>query len=340
MLSAKTRTDTLAKTRTSPLKNFHRISELGVLVSLVVVCVAFTILTDGQFATVGNIATLLAQAAELGIVTIGIAFILISGEIDLSVGSVYGMGALLFVFFPSQVGGFFSSQLGSVAAFFIAVGLACLVGLCNGLITLKTGVPSLIVTLGMQFFVRGIIYFTTQGFTMSIPTDFLTNILAGNLIGDFLISLVWFVLFVVIFTIVLRFTPYGNAVFAVGGNKEVARAMGINVDRVKLTNFILCAGLAGLAGTISASRFHTVAATTGVGVELEAIAAAVIGGCLITGGYGSIVGSSLGALFIPAISAGLIMAGAPSYWYQAFVGVVLVAAAVINLVVVRRTLKS
>ena len=328
MLSTKTRIDT----RTNPLKKFRRIAELGVLVSLVVVCVAFTILTDGQFATVGNAAALLAQAAELGIVTIGIAFILISGEIDLSVGSVYGMSALFFVFF--------SSQVGSLVAFFIAVGVACLAGLCNGLITLKTGVPSLIVTLGMQFFVRGIIYFTTQGFTMSIPTDFLTNILAGNLIGDFLISLVWFVLFVVIFTIVLRFTPYGNAVFAVGGNKEVARAMGINVDRVKLTNFILCAGLAGLAGTISASRFHTVAATTGVGVELEAIAAAVIGGCLITGGYGSIVGACLGALFIPAISAGLIMAGAPSYWYQAFVGVVLVAAAVINLVVVRRTLKS
>ncbi len=328
MLSTKTRTDT----RTNPLKNFHRISEFGVLVSLVVVCVAFTILTDGQFATVGNVATLLAQAAELGIVTIGIAFILISGEIDLSVGSVYGMGALFFVFF--------SSQVGSVAAFFIAVGVACLAGLCNGLITLKTGVPSLIVTLGMQFFVRGIIYFTTQGFTMSIPTDFLTNILAGNLVGDFLVSIVWFVLLVVIFTIVLRFTSFGNAVFAVGGNKEVARAMGINVDRVKLINFILCAGLAGLAGTISASRFHTVAATTGVGVELAAIAAAVIGGCLITGGYGSIVGAALGSLFIPAISAGLVMAGAPSYWYQAFVGVVLVAASVINLVVVRRTLKS
>jgi simple sugar transport system permease protein len=332
MLSTKTRTDTLTKTRANPLKAFNRITELGVLASLVVVCVAFTILTDGQFATLGNAAALLAQAAELGIVTIGIAFILISGEIDLSVGSVYGMSALFFVFF--------SSQVGSVASFFIALGVACLAGLCNGLITLKTGVPSLIVTLGMQMFVRGIIYFTTQGFTLNIPTDFLTNILAGNLVGDFLISIVWFILLVVIFTIVLRFTRYGNALFAVGGNKEVARAMGINVDRIKLTNFILCAGLAGLAGTISASRFHTVAATTGVGVELEAIAAAVIGGCLITGGYGSVIGASLGALLIPAVSAGLIMGGAPSYWYQAFVGVVLVAAAVINLVVVRRTLKA
>jgi len=248
MLSTDTRTDTLTKTRTNPLKAFRRISELGVLASLIVVCVAFTILTDGQFATVGNAAALLAQAAELGIVAIGIAFILISGEIDLSVGSVYGMSALFFVFFASQVG--------SLAAFFIAVGVACLAGLCNGLITLKTGVPSLIVTLGMQMFVRGIIYFVTQGFTMNIPTDFLTNILAGNLAGDFLISIVWFVLLAVIFTIVLRLTPYGNAVFAVGGNKEVARAMGINVERVKLTNFILCAGLAGLAGTISASRFQ------------------------------------------------------------------------------------
>src|SRR5258708_15942480 len=99
MLSTKTRTDTLTKTRANPLKALNRISELGVLASLVVVCVAFTILTDGQFATAGNAAALLAQAAELGIVAIGIAFILISGEIDLSVGSVYGMSALFFVFF-------------------------------------------------------------------------------------------------------------------------------------------------------------------------------------------------------------------------------------------------
>jgi simple sugar transport system permease protein len=307
------------------------IPELGVLISLIVVFAVFLILSKGSFGSIRNVASLLAIGAELGIVTIGIAFILISGEIDLSVGSVYGMSALFFVVL--------SGQVGTVPAFVIAIGLACLVGLCNGLLVIKTEVPSLIVTLGLSMFVRGIIYFTTEGFTRNISTDFFTNLLAGNLAGRFLISTLWFVILVVIFTIVLRLTSYGNAVLAVGGNTEVARAMGINVNGVKLTNFILCAGLAGFAGTISASRFHTVAATTGQLLELEAIAAAVIGGCLITGGHGTIIGASLGALLIPAVKAGLIMAGAPSYWYQAFIGIVLVAAAVLNLVVVRRALK-
>lgn len=309
----------------------RRIPELGVLISLVVVSILFIILSEGSFISARNVASLLAIGAELGIVTIGIAFILISGEIDLSVGSVYGMSALFFVVLAGQVG--------TVPAFIIALGLACLVGLCNGLLVIKTEVPSLIVTLGLSMFVRGIIYFTTEGFTRNIPTDFFTNLLAGNLAGRFLISTLWFVVLVVIFTIVLRLTSYGNAVLAVGGNTEVAKAMGINVNRVKLTNFILCSGLAGLAGTISASRFHTVAATTGQLLELEAIAAAVIGGCLITGGHGTIIGAALGAILIPTVRAGLVMAGAPAYWYQAFIGIVLVAAAILNLVVVRRTLR-
>jgi simple sugar transport system permease protein len=144
----------------------------------------------------------------------------------------------------------------------------------------------------------------------------------------------------VIFGVILRLTRYGNAVLAVGGNREVARAMGISVDRVRLTNFILCALLAGFAGTISASRFHTVAATTGEFMELEAIAAAVMGGCLVTGGYGTILGASLGALLIPAVGAGLIMSGAPAYWYRAFIGVVLVVAAIVNLSVVRKAVTA
>lgn len=309
----------------------RRIPELGVLISLVVVTVLFIILSKGTFGSVRNVASLLAIGAELGIVTIGIAFILISGEIDLSVGSVYGMSALFFVVLAGQVG--------TVPAFFIALGLACLVGLCNGLLVIKTEVPSLIVTLGLSMFVRGIIYFATEGFTRNIPTDWVTNLLAGNLAGRFLVSTLWFVILVVIFTIVLRLTSYGNAVLAIGGNTEVARAMGINVNRVKLINFILCSGLAGFAGMISASRFHTVAATTGQLLELEAIAAAVIGGCLITGGHGTIIGAALGAILIPTVRAGLVMAGAPAYWYQAFIGIVLVAAAILNLVVVRRALR-
>ena len=305
--------------------------ELGVLISLGVVWLVFVFLSGGKFAGLGNVAALLAQSAELGIVTVGVAFTLICGEIDLSVGSVYGLSGLLFVLL--------SSKLGSVPAFLIALGIACLAGLLNGLVTTRTMVPSLIVTLGMSMFLRGLIYFTTGGFTRTFAElDFLVNLLGGPLGGGFNISIIWFLLIVVVFTIILRMTRYGNFVMAVGGNKEVARAMGIEVGQVKLITFVLCAGLAGLAGMISASRFRSVAATTGATTALEAIAAAVMGGCLVTGGYGTIPGAALGAILIPAVGAGLVMSGAPAYWYQAFIGVVLVAAAVLNLVVHRRAI--
>ncbi|MCS7259872.1 MAG: ABC transporter permease [Anaerolineae bacterium] len=305
--------------------------ELGVLISLGVVWLVFVFLSRGKFAGLGNVAALLAQSAELGIVTVGVAFTLICGEIDLSVGSVYGLSGLLFVLL--------ADKLGSVPAFVIALGIACTAGLVNGLVTTRTMVPSLIVTLGMSMFLRGLIYFTTGGFTRTFTElDFFINALGGPLGGGFNISIVWFLLIVVIFTVILRMTQYGNFVMAVGGNKEVARAMGIEVNQVKLITFVLCAGLAGLAGMISASRFRSVAATTGTTTALEAIAAAVMGGCLVTGGYGTIPGAALGAVLIPAVGAGLVMSGAPAYWYQAFIGVVLVAAAVLNLVVHRRTI--
>ncbi len=310
-------------------KKVGRRPELGILISLIAIVIVFTILSEGKFLRPRNLATLLATGAQLGIMTIGIAFMLISGEIDLSVGSVYGMSALFFIML--------SRDLGSVPAFVLALGMAVLVGLCNGLIITKTHVPSLIATLGMMMFIRGVVYFTTGGFTTSFAaTDPFIEALGGKVMGGFYISTVWFVLLALVFAVILDLTTYGNWVFSVGGNKEVARVLGINVDRVRLINFVLCAFLAGLAGCISAGRFHSVAATHGEWMELDAIAAAVMGGCLLTGGYGTIQGACMGALLTASLSSGLVLAGAPPYWYKAFIGIILVIAAIINLSVIRR----
>lgn len=315
------------------LKTMGKRPELGAVISLLIVSAVFVLLSKGAFASLGNVQALLAQSAELGIVTVGMAFVLISGEIDLSVGSVYGLTGLLFVLL--------ANGLGSVPAFLVAIVIAGVAGLCNGILTTRTLVSSLIVTLGMSMFVRGIIYFTTEGFTRSLSrTDFLIDALGSKLAGGFYISVIWFILIAVISTILLRLTRYGNSVLAVGGNKEVAKALGIDVDKVRLATFILCSLLAGLAGVISACRFRSVAATTGSTTALEAIAAAVMGGCLVTGGYGTVPGAVLGAILIPAVGAGLILSGAPAYWYQAFIGIVLVGAAVLNLVVVRRAVSK
>ena len=314
-------------------KTIGRRPELGALISLMIVSAVFTVLSGGKFATLANVEALLASGAELGIVTIGMAFVLICGEIDLSVGSVFGLSGLLFVLL--------ADEMGTVPAFVIALVVAALAGMLNGICTTKTLVSSLIVTLGMSMFLRGIIYFTTGGFTRAFNNiDVVINALGGRLVGGLFISIIWFVLIAAVATVVLRLTRYGNYVSAVGGNKEVARALGISVDRVRLTTFVVCSSLAGLAGAISASRFHSVAATTGATTALEAIAAAVMGGCLVTGGYGTVPGAVLGAILIPAVGSGLVLSGAPAYWYQAFIGIVLVGAAILNLVVVRKAISQ
>jgi simple sugar transport system permease protein len=303
--------------------------ELGALISLIIVSAAFIVLSEGKFATASNVQALLASGAELGIVTIGMAFMLICGEIDLSVGSVYGLTGLVFVLL--------SDEVGTVPAFVVAMAIAALAGLLNGIFTTKTLVSSLIVTLGMSMFLRGVIYFTTGGFTRAFNNiDIVIKALGGKLVGDFYVGILWFIVIAVVATAVLRLSRYGNYLLAVGGNREVARALGISVDRIRLTTFVLCSCLAGFGGAISASRFRSVAATTGATTALEAIAAAVMGGCLVTGGYGTVPGAVLGAILIPAVGAGLVLSGAPAYWYQAFIGVVLVGAAILNLAVVRR----
>ncbi|RMF29097.1 MAG: ABC transporter permease, partial [Chloroflexi bacterium] len=139
-----------------------------------------------------------------------------------------------------------------------------------------------------------------------------------------------FVLIVLIFQVVLTQTRYGNGVYATGGDPGAARALGVNVARTKIINFVLSAMLAALAGIIQFSRFKSVDPLRGQEWELQAIAAAVIGGTLLTGGYGSILGTALGVMLVGMVRSGLVLAGAPAYWYRAFIGVILIAAVIIN----------
>lgn len=306
--------------------------ETGALISLVAVIVAFTALSGGKFLRLGNIASILAMLAERGLAVIGITFLMISGEIDLSISSVYGSSALFFVIL--------SDYFPSIIAFLLVLLFATVIGLLNGTITTKFEVPSIIVTLGTMFFLRGVVYFTTKGFTRSFRyQDHFVYSLSGRICeSDFRLSIFWLLAATFLFFILLEYHPYGNHVLATGSNREVARMMGIRVDRVKTTNFLLCSLMASLGGMLSAARFGTVAATHGEGIELEAIASAVIGGTLLSGGYGSIQGSLIGALLVSSLRSGLLLSGAPAYWYVAFMGIILIIAAVVNMGLVRRVL--
>ncbi|MFB6290976.1 MAG: ABC transporter permease [Candidatus Bipolaricaulia bacterium] len=309
------------------LKRIRRRPELGAVVAFGLLFLVFSVLSP-RFATLDNLTGILTLTSELGIMTIGISFLMIAGEFDLSVSSVYAMGGFLFVILSNAL----NFPFGGVVAFGIAIIFGAFIGFLNGVITLRAGIPSFITTLGMLMFLRGVLVGITGGSSVIIEDEaIMSSILTDYFFLKFRPSHLWFLGIIVIFTIILNQTSYGNHVFATGGNEKVARTMGVSVDWVKIRNFMISGMLAALAGTIAISRFSLANAAFGQQMELEAIASAVIGGTLMTGGYGTIIGAAFGASIMGMVRSGLVLVGAPSYWYQAFVGAILIIAATINL---------
>src|SRR4030042_605297 len=301
----------------------RRWPEFGVILAFLVLLTIFSIFSS-NFLTLRNITGILTIVSELGIVAIGVAFLMIAGEFDLSVSSVYAFSGFLFVTLAHK----YNSPL----AFIITLAIAAFIGFCNGIITLRARIPSFIATLGMMLLLRGSLLAVTGGESVSYSSAAIMPTILTRFIGfGFLPSHIWFLVLTLIFSIILTNTRYGNWVFATGGNREVARAMGVNTNKVKVTNFMLSALMASLSGCIVISRFNLANASFGTGMELEAIASAVIGGTFLTGGYGTIIGGFFGACLMGTMRTGLVMMGAPAYWYQTFVGAILIIAATINL---------
>jgi simple sugar transport system permease protein len=306
-----------------PLSKIRGYPEFGVLIAFLTVFLIFS-LSAPEFFTLRNLTGVFTIVSELGIVTIGVTFLMISGEFNLAVSGIYAFSAFLFATLANS----FYSPL----ALLITLGVASFWGLLSGMITLRMRIPSFITTLGMLMFLRGIMLAITKGTSVVYEGDPIVPMMLARLIGyGFRPSHFWFIVLALLFAFILTRTPYGNRVFATGGKKEVARAMGVNVNKVKLINFAISGLLAGLAGCIVLSRFKLANPAFGTGLELEAIAAAVIGGTFLMGGYGTIIGAFLGAFLVGMIRIGLILAGAPPYWYQAFVGAILIIAAIINI---------
>ncbi len=313
----------VAQNLSLPLARARRLPEFGALVAFLTLIVIFSLLSP-KFFTLKNLTGIFTIVSELGIMTIGIAFLMICGEFDLSVSSVYALSGFIFVTLANQIY--------SPLAFLITLVVAAVIGFLNGVITLRARIPSFITTLGMMMFLRGIMLGVTGGETVVYYGDSIMPTLLSRFIGyGFRPSHIWFLALTVLFSLILTRTRYGNWVFATGGRKEVARAMGVPVERVKIINFIISAVLAALSGCIVLARFKLANASLGLGMELEAIASAVIGGTFLMGGYGTIFGAFLGASLVGMIRTGLVMAGAPAYWYRAFVGAILIIAATINL---------
>lgn len=301
------------------------IRELGVLIALCVVVGIFSLLQPA-FLTLDTFGDILSQAAELGVAAVGVTFLMIAGEFDLSVGSSFAFAGVLLALL---VTGFSLSPLLAVPAALLAAGT---IGLLNGVITLATRIPSFITTLGTMMLWRGLALAITGGWPISILTaSALLDVLGGSVVyGTVRISAIWLLIVTGVFWLVLGKTAYGNWVFATGGKREAARALGVPVSRVKLINFTLAGVLAGAAGFMQFGRMGSMSPVWGDALALEAIAAAVIGGTSLMGGSGTILGTILGAITMASIRVGLVMVGAPSYWYTAFLGVVIVMAVILN----------
>ncbi len=423
---------------TNVRERLSRSPESGAIIGFLAVAIFFVIATaidtpDGspQILTARSVSSVISNNVSLGILAVGVTILMIAGEFDLSVGSMLGLSALVFIIaadsglgglaemlLPAetvQTMGFSYQGFPGLIAMVVALAAGAFMGTINGFLLVATRIPSFIVTLGTLYIYRSIMYNIIPGGTIArferepimaqfhpvalialgvlmwagaayfswpliqsnwhtlrkpkvgkvsatirlavilvalafgaylvlnvvtnledmstiVEIDFF-DILNGRLTdleGNYLAGIIWWFLLVIVFQIVLTQSPFGNAVFATGGNPGAALAQGIRVKRVKLTAFILSGVLAAVGGMMEVGRFKVVEPLRGTGYELDVIAAAVIGGTLLTGGYGSIIGALLGVLISGILKTGLVLIGVDATWYRGVLGLIMIIAVIIN----------
>jgi simple sugar transport system permease protein len=309
--------------------------EATALAAVIILFVIFTILSPDLFPTKLTYISIMAVAAELGIISIGVTLLMIGGHFDLSVGAVLGLCAYVAVVLMRDYG--MPSAVAAIGA--IAVGAA--LGAFNGFLVVKFRIHSFVVTLGTMLVWRGVVIALTGGFpvTVPIPAAF-KDVMSGPLLAGFRMSMVWFFVIGALGTFLLARTRFGNWVQARGQNEQAARNLGVPVDRLTIYLFMLTSALAAVTGVIQVARFSSVDALRGEGMELQAVAVTVIGGTLLSGGYGSVIGTVLGAITFGMIQVGLVLAGAPGHYFRTLTGVIVVAAVILNTDVARRMARS
>jgi simple sugar transport system permease protein len=315
--------------RESAFRRLTRRPEMGALAGTVLVFVFFSVIGGQNFLSVGGAASWLNVAAELAIIALPVGLLMIAGELDLSVGSVLAASSMTLAIVSGTLGA--PMLIGVIAA--LAIG--ALAGFVNGLITTKTNVPSFVVTLGMNFGLAGITLGLSRMITgttnVPLTVDPLFKSMFGSLIGgQFEVAIFWACGVALLLAWLLQMTPWGNWVFAIGGDKESARATGIPVARVKISLFVMSGLGAALVGIIQTSLYNGAQTSNGQSFVFNSIIAVVIGGVLLTGGYGSIFGIVLGTLTFAIVNQGIYYTGWSSDWASFILGALLLAAVLMN----------
>jgi simple sugar transport system permease protein len=310
---------------TSFVERILKIPELAPGLGLIAVALFFTLQTT-NFWSPQTMSAISTVASTIGIVAIGVTMLMISGEFDLSVGQNFAFTPIIWAIL------FVSNDMNEWLALAIALGFAISVGLANGFVTTRFGIPSFITTLGMFFVLQGLNNLLISGHQLIMFDPSAAMTLLGSKIAatPFYMPLVWMFVIAVIFWFVLTRLRYGNWTFATGGKVGPAKAMGVPTNRVKRINFVISAFLAGLAGCMQFAYLRGVTQAQGQNYELLAITAAVLGGTSLFGGTGTIWGSIIGAFLLSSIQIGLVLIGVPGSFYVTFIGVMLVLVVIAN----------
>lgn len=307
-------------TKNVGIPRFFRVQELG-LIGFIIVLGGIITIVNPAFISLDNMIALLRSSVFIFVMGCGVTFVLVGGEIDLSIGSVFGFTAVMFAIF-------LRSGLNIFLAMIISLIIGIIIGFISGQIVVRFRIPALIVTLGMLYIYRGVVYGVTQVKPILVSQEMAETL---KIIGYGDIFRIPYLVIIaltigIISHISLQYTRFGYEVRSIGGNKQAAIVAGINVKRIKVIIFIIAGALSAMAGLLIIFRLTAGKATIGQGYELYVIASVIIGGASIYGGVGTIFGSFLGAILISMIQNGMMMMRVDPYWQSILIGVIMIVA--------------
>lgn len=300
--------------------------EAGSILIAVLMALIFAITSNGAWLNAGNLQSILQVTSILAIMAFGQMFVVTVGEIDISVGSVFGVSALTYIWM--------SGIYGIPAAIAIALLVSLIIGLINGVLVNFYNIPSLIATLGTLFAFRGAAYAMTDVATFAVTYEVRDSSAFDFMGGGYILglngSVWWSFILLIILSVVLFLTRFGNHLLAVGGQESSALSRGIRTKKLKVFAFLLCSLLAGFAGVLEANHIGFADGSFGRLMELEAVAATVLGGCLLLGGRSSVIGTFFGAFILSSIQSYLVVMGIQPQWFMLLLGGIVVLASLSN----------
>lgn len=298
-------------------------NDLIVIIILFLLIVTFSLITpNNSFATKETLLVFFKYSPEIALITLGMGIVMIVGEFDLSVGSIYVLSSVIFAYLIKTFNMHFALAAG------ITLSCGCLLGFINGFLLTRTKITSFIVTLGTNWAFRGIMLVWVGGgaikISLSESEKTISNVFTGNIMGVPL-QFIWLLITTWILWVVLHNTKLGVWIFTTGSNERAGRMMGVNTDKVKIISFVVCGFLCSLAGFLQVSRMNHAIPQSGETVMLVSIAGAIIGGISLNGGRGGVLGALLGAFVYQTISLGFIMLGLIEYYTNIVMAVALIA---------------